>query len=344
MKILLGLFVWCFSAVMLFAAEAYVYHGALALDTGEALPADGRTVMLAFRLYAQPEGGDILWEEAQEVTCDAGGNFVVALGELTPDLEKVFAAVQETLYLGVAVNDATELSPRQRLLSVPTVYRAVEAAYAYQDFPIEGSANVGILATNMLSAGTITTSEDSATAVSFSAERAVVAGAVEVDGDVTVGRKVTATYGLEAPAFDGYAAALPGMILPWWQQTANEAVPDGWVLCDGNNGTPNLSGLFVIGAGGTYEPGSTGGSEVVTLTEKQLPPHTHSVSYTTGEKMYNYKWADVTTNSSSEKDAIWTNYNKTEDLMETHVTTSVGGGKSHENRPPYRALYYIMRK
>lgn len=37
-------------------------------------------------------------------------------------------------------------------------------------------------------------------------------------------------------------------------------IPAGWSLCDGNNGTPDLRGVFVIGAGGTYNPDDAGGS------------------------------------------------------------------------------------
>jgi len=37
-------------------------------------------------------------------------------------------------------------------------------------------------------------------------------------------------------------------------------IPTGWVLCDGNNGTPDLRDKFVVGAGNSYNPGDTGGS------------------------------------------------------------------------------------
>ena len=37
------------------------------------------------------------------------------------------------------------------------------------------------------------------------------------------------------------------------------AIPTGWFLCDGNNGTPNLKKKFIIGAGNTYDPNDEGG-------------------------------------------------------------------------------------
>ena len=33
-----------------------------------------------------------------------------------------------------------------------------------------------------------------------------------------------------------------------------EQIPDGWALCNGENGTPDLRGRFVIGAGGGVRP------------------------------------------------------------------------------------------
>jgi microcystin-dependent protein len=45
---------------------------------------------------------------------------------------------------------------------------------------------------------------------------------------------------------------------------AVDAVPEGWLLCDGENGTPDLRDRFIVGAGTTYEMGETGGADNVT--------------------------------------------------------------------------------
>ena len=39
------------------------------------------------------------------------------------------------------------------------------------------------------------------------------------------------------------------------------SIPSGWHLCDGSVGTPDLRGKFIVGAGGTYDPGDTGGAD-----------------------------------------------------------------------------------
>ena len=52
---------------------------------------------------------------------------------------------------------------------------------------------------------------------------------------------------------------LPQGLISLWSGTN---IPQGWALCDGTQGTPNLSGRFVVGqsnAGGDYDTiGNTG--------------------------------------------------------------------------------------
>ena len=50
-----------------------------------------------------------------------------------------------------------------------------------------------------------------------------------------------------------------GYIIMWSGAIAD--IPPGWVLCDGNNGTPDLRNRFVIAAGDTYAVDETGGSD-----------------------------------------------------------------------------------
>jgi len=51
-------------------------------------------------------------------------------------------------------------------------------------------------------------------------------------------------------------ADLPEGTVAMWQ---GSGVPEGWSLCDGSDGTPDLRDRFVIGAGGSHGVGSTGG-------------------------------------------------------------------------------------
>ncbi len=62
------------------------------------------------------------------------------------------------------------------------------------------------------------------------------------------------------------------LIQVWGGSVAS--IPAGFQLCDGTNGSPDLRGLFVIGAGGAYAVAATGGS--TTIVANNLPAHTHN--------------------------------------------------------------------
>ena len=78
---------------------------------------------------------------------------------------------------------------------------------------------------------------------------------------------------------DNHRVPTGGIII--WSGSA-AAIPIGWYLCNGTNGTPDLHARFVIGAGPTYAVGATGGAATVTLATGNLPAHSHSISISTG--------------------------------------------------------------
>jgi len=49
-----------------------------------------------------------------------------------------------------------------------------------------------------------------------------------------------------------------GMILLWAGSIVD--IPAGYVLCDGNNGTPDLRDRFIVGAGSSYAVNDSGGA------------------------------------------------------------------------------------
>ena len=67
---------------------------------------------------------------------------------------------------------------------------------------------------------------------------------------------------------------MPGMIMLWRGSVVT--IPTGWLLCDGNNNTPDLRNKFVVGAGDTFDPGDTGGSDTHNHTAT-APAHSHSL-------------------------------------------------------------------
>ncbi|QNB14300.1 hypothetical protein G5S35_22440 [Paraburkholderia tropica] len=71
-----------------------------------------------------------------------------------------------------------------------------------------------------------------------------------------------------------------GTIKLWSGTPANiyGAFGPNWVLCNGQNGTPNLMDKFVIGAGNAYASGATGGTTSYTLSVANMPVHSHGIN------------------------------------------------------------------
>lgn len=139
-------------------------------------------------------------------------------------------------------------------------------------------------------------------------------------------------------------SALPsGVILLWSGAVIN--IPSGWVLCDGSNGTPDLRGRFVVGAGGAYSPGATGGSAnavVVAHTHTATsvvtdPGHAHSYNAPSGTDDGGFSGSVVDNIVPST-----TGSNTTGISVATTVLSS-GVSGTNANLPPYYALAYIMK-
>ncbi|WP_340200026.1 phage baseplate protein [Ascidiimonas sp. W6] len=131
-------------------------------------------------------------------------------------------------------------------------------------------------------------------------------------------------------------------------------IPKGWALCDGTNRTPNLSGRFIVGLDKKNkdynEIKKTGGLEKVTLTTEQLPSHHHTgTTNDSGNHRHSFtgatKKGDGTGTGSSNDYYGSLTRNTAFAGVHTHsfVTNKTGGNKSHENRPPYYVLAYIMK-
>jgi len=157
------------------------------------------------------------------------------------------------------------------------------------------------------------------------------------------------------PAMIGAAsiADIPsGIIAMWSGAIAN--IPSGWALCNGSNGTPDLRDRFIVGAGGAYSPGNTGGSNTVTLNVNQIPSHNHGAgnlnANTAGSHRHTYISGDSAVPGGGSTSGYVFDFSSKQTSSEgahAHTvsgsTASAGGGQAHENRPPYYALAYIMK-
>ena len=125
-------------------------------------------------------------------------------------------------------------------------------------------------------------------------------------------------------------------------------IPLGWQLCDGTNGTPNLIAKFLIGSTVGIDPGVEGGEDDVVLSISEMPSHTHS-TFATGGGAHGHtpvsnqlRRAPIANNraGSAPQGGFVSGLMNTVNGGWTIGTT---GGSSHENKPPFFELAYIMR-
>jgi microcystin-dependent protein len=168
---------------------------------------------------------------------------------------------------------------------------------------------------------------------------------------------------------------------------AGASAPSGWLLCDGSavsrttyaslftvlsttygagNGSttfnlPNLKGRVPVG----LDSGQTefdalaeiGGAKTVTLTEAQIPSHTHVLSGSTASDTHNHTIPNRTTvpgGTSGNFFESWSSggstsrTHRTSDDSHSHgvgtlVAANTGGGGAHDNLQPYIVMNYIIK-
>ena len=160
-----------------------------------------------------------------------------------------------------------------------------------------------------------------------------------------------------------------GTILPWYGKSSD--IPDGFALCDGTKGTPDLRNRFLVGAGSNYALGDTGGEDQVTLTGTQIGNHYHYLGSLYRKKSGKHikHGLNLISFSSGSVDAPFPRGNKNVSFFSddeyppsfhcylgsssdfasekmsyiTSLAVGTAAQEAHENRPPYYALYYIMK-
>ena len=147
---------------------------------------------------------------------------------------------------------------------------------------------------------------------------------------------------------DGSSTLPQGCIIMY---NGNSA-PNGWALCDGGGGRPDLRDKFIIGAGSAYSRGSEGG-----YADTPIINHQHSFSSSTSEDgahTHSYNFRSGTERADNDEDHARnsgsSSYNTGENGAHAHsfsgttdgATNSINSG-SGRNIPPYYALTYIIK-
>ena len=160
----------------------------------------------------------------------------------------------------------------------------------------------------------------------------------------------------------GTALCLTNMIVFW--AGASNAIPTGWHLCDGTNGTPNLRDQFIVGGGGALPTSGTYSANTSrvyvtqptvagSIAAANLPRHTHgSTLYSgngaislgpTGQAAGSYY---ATTGSGAGTAQNWLTDTGT-GLLATptplSITLADSTGHVHTQSVPYTAVFAIMK-
>lgn len=146
---------------------------------------------------------------------------------------------------------------------------------------------------------------------------------------------------------------------------------DGWYICNGNNGTPDLRGRSLVGATlevgggvlhpdvnptqngglGAYQRWGTGGAIRVKLNESQMPSHIHDVYDAGHQHTVQDTYADPIAGGGIS--GGWASGHTKKYRYELPTTSvgyanikqnSKGGNDFHENRMPYNVTVWIMMK
>ena len=206
---------------------------------------------------------------------------------------------------------------------------SVTTAKLPDDAVTEAKIGVAAVSETQLANNCVTNAKigDNAVNTAEIADEAITLAKLEHGTSSNDGKFLRANNGAD-PTFEtvSMSGGVPSGAILMWSGAVN-AIPTGYVLCNGQNSTPNLIDKFVVGAGSVYAVDATGGSATHSLTEAEMPSHVHHIYIATDSSgPYGHAYASGNNNSQG---AI--------------ATTSKGSGNAHNNLPPYYALAYIMK-
>jgi microcystin-dependent protein len=149
------------------------------------------------------------------------------------------------------------------------------------------------------------------------------------------------------PFVESTSTKHPTTSIALWHGALSD-IPDGWILCDGNNGSPDLRNRFLKGSANYNDgAGATGGQDTVTLSTSQLPNHTHSTDYhSSGNHSHSITVLQWPGGSEDCVENSGIGYGTSTDGSHSHGSTrtnDTGGSGSIENRPHYYEVAFIYK-
>ena len=240
------------------AQPAYInYQGRLNDVAGQPLPTGSYT--LEFNIFDHPNSTDPANRVWGPFILDGSvgdghgasvgvinGRFNAILGPVDSASRSIRDAFEaDNRFLEIKVNNGAPILPRQQFLSTP---------YAFKAQGITGSLNVS---GHMGVSSNLTVGKDLYVG-------GIVQGDVNVQGALAVKGEISS----DNNGFSFYMVP-KGAIIMW--SGAIASIPNGWAICDGSNGTPDLRNRFVMGYDSTGAIGLTGGTNQHVHTVNMAP-------------------------------------------------------------------------
>lgn len=194
-------------------------------------------------------------------------------------------------------------------------------------------------------------------------------GTVAIMGPLYVGTSISKSAGTAGQLLVSQGAGSPpvwgggfpiGGIIMW----SGTVAPAGWAICNGQNGTPNLTDRFIVGAGSSYSVTNSGGSKDAVVVQHS---HTGTDDGSFAAHRHQYLLDDNTQGYEPSVDNIRIGgcinnggangggclvsdlTSKPKNAANASIpslgiiTSSNGVSGTNANLPPYYALYYIMK-
>ena len=200
--------------------------------------------------------------------------------------------------------------------------------------PTAGVAGTFFADGSYITAGIVTASSfrgDGSQLTGIDASSLKSGGVVKVQanshGAVTTGVMTATSFSGNGAALTGIQGIPSGVIMMW--SGAADAIPSGFVLCNGQNSTPDLRNRFVVGATDTYSVGATGGATSTNAVLGSVVVYTGTEDNPNQVQDASSSYNGINNKNSRDRHQHGTDINHTHSNIPT--------------LPPYYALCYIMK-
>ncbi len=146
------------------------------------------------------------------------------------------------------------------------------------------------------------------------------------------------TYGIDL------GQGLPSGAIVIWSGLLSQ-IPSGFIICDGNGGTPDLRDKFIkCVPNAVTNPGLTGGESEHTLTTTEMPNHSHTV-FDAGHDHQSFFHGSIL-GIFVQPPRFFANRLKTlntDTKVPLITVNNAGTNTPHENKPAFFEVIYIQK-